>query len=382
MTTAREAAYLSLLSSLREEQFLSDYLSDWIARESPDMRDAALAYELATGTMRRLLTLEYLAISATEHQKLDLKRKERILVFVALYQLFFLDRIPNYAVVDESVAMAKKYCSEKFSQFLNALLRKHIAAPPAIPSEFSVRYSYPSPLIDALIADHGKEAAVKILETGNKPPINMARKRPGFNYSIVEPYEVKDNPDYYIQNETPGKLMEKLSKGMKIKPKRILDLCAAPGGKLLAAHDLFPNAYLVANDVSEARIGKLRQNCEKFKLKAELHVSAGEEFRCPEPFDLIILDVPCSNTGVMNKRAEARWQQRDLEKTQLTLLESSRKLLSPEGEIWYLTCSILKKENQGITHHFAENIREETTILPDETADGGYGCALTHFSTR
>lgn len=382
MTTAREAAYLSLLSSLREEQFLSDYLSDWIARESPEPRDAALAYELATGTMRRLLTLEYLAVAASEHQKLDLKRKERILVFLALYQLFFLDRVPNYAVVDESVELAKKHCDKNFAKFLNALLRKHISNPPTIPTEYSVRYSYPPDLIDALIADYGKEKTLKILDTGNNPPVNMARKRPGFEYEAVEPSEVKNNPEYYIQNETPGKLMDALSKGMSIKPKRILDLCAAPGGKLLAAHDLFPEASLVANDISEARIHKLRENCEKFGIQAELHVGAGEDFPHTEPFDLIILDVPCSNTGVMNKRAEARWQKRDLEKLQLSLLENARRFLSPQGEIWYLTCSILKKENEGVTHHFAENIREEITVLPDDRADGGYGCALTHFSTR
>lgn len=382
MTTAREAAYIALLASMREEQFLADNLSDWVDREHPDPRDAALAYELATGTMRRLLTLEYMAISASQHQKLNLKRKEKALVFLSLYQLYFLDRIPDYAVVDESVAIAKKHCSGNFSQFLNALLRKFITAPPTIPEQFSIRYSYPQKLIDALITDHGKAQALKILEAGNHPPVAMARRRPGFSYVQVEPSEVKNSTEYYIQNQTPGLLMRELSLGINSRPKRILDLCAAPGGKLLAAHDLFPEAKLVANDVSEARIGRLKENCKKYGLDVELHVSSGENFSSDKPFDLIILDVPCSNTGVLNKRAEARWQMRDLKDIQLLLLSSAQKLLSPDGEIWYMTCSILKEENEAVTRKFESNIRKELTILPDALSDGGYGCALTHFSTR
>lgn len=382
MTTAREAAYLALLASMREEQFLSDHLADWVAREKPDPRDAALAYELATGTMRRFMTLEYIATQISENQKLSLKRKERILTFLAIYQLYFLNRVPAYAVVDESVALAKKYSSNHFSQFLNALLRKLTIHRVPIPEEFSVRYSYPKDLIQAFIDDYGKETAVKILETGNEVPVTMARKRPGFTYIPVEPFSAKNDKQLYIQNQTPGKLMQELSVGMEHTPKRILDLCAAPGGKLLAAHDLFPDAMLVANDVSETRIKRLKENCKKYGLNVEMHVGAGEDFKCDEPFDLIILDVPCSNTGVLNKRAEARWQVRQLEEIQLKLLTSAQKLLSPTGEIWYMTCSILKKENEQITHQFAANIRKEISVLPDASSDGGYGCALTHFSTR
>lgn len=382
MTTAREAAYLALLTSLREEQFLSDHLADWVTREKPDARDAALAYELATGTMRRFVTLEYIATQASENQKLSLKRKEKVLTFLAIYQLYFLNRVPGYAVVDESVALAKKYSNQHFAQFLNALLRKLIVQRVRIPEEFSVRYSYPKDLIQNIIDDYGKETAVKILQAGNETPVTLARKRPGFKYIPVDPSLVKNDKHMYIQNQTPGTLMQELSIGMQQKPKRILDLCAAPGGKLLAAHDLFPDAQLVANDVSEARIKRLRENCEKYGLDAEMHVGPGEDFRSDVPFDLIILDVPCSNTGVLNKRAEARWQVRHLEEIQLKLLTSAQKLLAPTGEIWYMTCSILKKENEQITHQFASNIRKEMTILPDASSDGGYGCALTHFSTR
>lgn len=380
MITAREAAYLALVASMREEQFLSDFLSDWVRREQPDKREAALAYELASGTMRRLLTLEHLATQVSEHQKLSLKRKEKALVCLAIYQLYFLDKLPDYAVVDESVALAKKYGNQNFASFLNALLRKVIAERPEIPQVYSIRYSYPQAFIDTIIKDYGKETALKIFESGNERPSTMARKRPGFNYETVDPTVVKDDPGYYIQNQTPGTLMSELAKGISKKPKRVLDLCASPGGKLIAVHDLFPDAELVANDAAEARIPKLRENCEKYGLQVEIHVGAGENLQTDEPFDLIILDVPCSNTGVLNKRPEARWQQRHLEDIQARLLEKAVSLLAPEGEIWYMTCSIQKSENEKVTHRYEKNIRKEMTILPDHWSDGGYGCALSHFS--
>lgn len=382
MTNPREAAYLALLSSMREEQFLTDFLADWVRRENPDPRDAGLAYELASGTMRRQLTLDYYATLGSKHDKLKLGRKEKIILYLAIYQLYFLDRIPDYAVVDESVELAKKYADSHFAQFLNALLRNLIAAPQKPPSSYTTRYSYPQHLVDAFIQDYGKATAEQIMEAGNKAPVVLARKRPGFEYACIDPDAVKNLPEFYIQNETPGKLMHELSLGIAQRPKSILDLCASPGGKLLAAHDLFPEAKLYANEISENRIDRLKENCKKYDLNVTFSICPGEQYPTNTPFDLIILDVPCSNTGVLNKRAEARWQQREHEKIQLELLSHAFELLTPTGEIWYLTCSILKKENEGITHHFADRIRFEKTVLPNGYADGGYGCALTHFSTR
>lgn len=373
---AREAAYEALLATLREERYLSETLTNWVVNENPDPRDIALAYEIANGTLKRMRSLEWQATAASQHRRLRLKRKERMLLFMAMYQLFYLDRVPGYAVVSESVSLAKEKCSDSFSQFLNALLRRLISNPPELPNDLSIRYSCPDRFVERLIHDYGEKRAERILAWGNEHPITMGRKRPGFNYEQVSPEAVKDDPSYYIQNPTPGTLMTTLAEGIVRPPRNILDLCAAPGGKLLAAHDLFPNASLVANERSYDRLHPLRENCAKYGLDVQLHVGSGESFQSNERYDLVILDVPCSNSGVLNKRIEARWQERHLEKLQAALLAHAFELVSEEGQIWYLTCSIMTEENSAVTHKYASQILRELTVLPEGVHDGGYGCSL------
>jgi len=169
-------------------------------------------------------------------------------------------------------------------------------------------------------------------------------------------------------------------------PARILDLCASPGGKLLAAHDLFPQAKLYANDVSPEKIMRLSQNLAKYGVKADLNCGQGEDYQSSELFDLIILDVPCSNSGVLNKRPEARWRLtpkviEGLRQTQSRLVKHAADLLAPGGVIWYLTCSILKSENEEMIEDVIQHDRLEKVfskiVLPNyEGWDGGFGCVL------
>jgi 16S rRNA (cytosine967-C5)-methyltransferase len=112
----------------------------------------------------------------------------------------------------------------------------------------------------------------------------------------------------------------------------------------------------------------------------------GEEFNSSDRFDLIIVDAPCSNSGVFNKRPEARWRLSEdalcaLEKSQLALLRHAVTLLAPEGEIWFMTCSILDSENEAVINKLCSElpleVRKSMTILPSADGwDGGYACAL------
>jgi len=180
--------------------------------------------------------------------------------------------------------------------------------------------------------------------------------------------------------------MTHLSQEIFQKPNSILDLCASPGGKTLLVHDLFPGAKLFANDISEQKMKKLSQNCQKYHLDASLSCCKGEDFVSEQLFDLIMVDAPCSNTGVLSKRPEARWRFspetfKDLEETQLKLLGHAVTLLSPQGEIWYLTCSILDFENEKLIQQVCQKydlqVRTQLTIYPSEAGlDGGFACAL------
>lgn len=406
--TAREAAYLALLYSYRGIGFISSHLEAWKAQRNPKENDFNLALEIAYGSCRMALALDYIAKQLAEGC-LNLKRKERLLLHTALYQRYFMTRIPAYALTNETVAIASKHCHSRFANFLNVLLRKAAASEIHLPNDdasasLSIRYSLPLYFVEELLAEYGLESAKKIMNASNQTPPLMARARKPaaepplgtriFAHSTLPMLLIEDRTvlpsiaqaeEFYIQNATPAALVSLLAE-KSFFPKTILDLCAAPGGKLLLAHDLYPNAQLFANDLTEDKIKKLRENLSKYHIEAAIQCGPGELYPAAQHFDLIILDLPCSNSGVLNKRPEARWRLNKeaiekLEQTQSRLVEHAITLLNPGGQLWYMTCSILKSENEKLIASIAQKHRLEITlmktILPDDQGfDGGFAAAL------
>lgn len=311
-------------------------------------------------------------MQASSSGKLPSKAKEKALLRCTLYQIYYMHSAPRYAIGQEMGNLAKKYCHSTFASFLNALIRKLPEELPEFPS-LGLKYSYPDALIGKLRKEYSLKEVEGILVQGNLPAKTSARIRPGFEMQKVAPEEVAEvasSPEYYIMNATPAKLIEELSSFIKV-PESILDLCASPGGKLIALHDKFPKAMLFANDVSESKLTRLKENCEKYSMSVTF--SQGEAQDYPEDtfYDLVVLDVPCSNTGVFSKHPEARWREENLVPLQQALLEKAKKLVKPGGHIFYLTCSVLKEETPDCEKLF------ERQILPlEEGQDGGYGCVI------
>lgn len=400
MMNSREAAYLALLQNELSGEFLLSCLEKWKKEANPAQADFHLAQEIAYGTKRRLLTLEYIAKQICH--KLPSKRKEKLLLLSALYQFYFMEKIPIYALVNETIHIAKKHCHSFFVKFLNAQLRKlpeiQVKLPEATSTErIALLHSYPVWFVKELINDYGKEMALKVLELGNLPGKLMVRLREdeGFNEnSQPQMVIVKESgaigafgkdKRIYIQNATPAALLFKLKLSIQ-DPKTILDLCASPGGKSILLSEFFPKAKLFANDISEEKLKKIRENFEKYGITAHLSVGDGRNYPLNRKFDLVVIDAPCSNSGVLNKRPEARWRLGEeelskLEETQLALLKRGKQLLAENGQIWFLTCSILKRENENLARRFAQEegmeVVWEETILPNEQGwDGGYGVSL------
>lgn len=381
---SREAAYLAVMASVKGDQYAADFLDFWKQKESPSSKDDHLAREIAFGTIQRKLSLDYLAAQLTPQKKLNVKTKELVLLRTALYQYYFMDRIPIYALTNETQQIAKKYCHRTFVGFLNAVLRQLETTELKLPVEsLSISYSYPEYFVDQLIKDYGLEQSRAILEMGNKPAQVMARKRSTlYEVELCKVSDVADSSDYYIQNRTPVELIKELSSTI-VNPQTVLDLCASPGGKTVLIHDIFPAAKLFANDVSEEKLKRIRENLTKYTIAAEVTCGPGESYPRDKRFDLVIVDAPCSNTGVLNKRSEARWRLsvenvKALEDIQLKLIENASHIGS---FVWYMTCSILREENEAIVQKacqlFGLEKIKELTILPDEQGnDGGYGCAM------
>ncbi len=359
--SARQAAFRSVLASLREESFISDSLEKWSKESHPTEEDYRLALEIANGTIRRLSTLEWMAKDLSKGDPLHLKNREKALLYTALYQSAFTDKIPLYAIIHETVEIAKKQIHPSFGKFLNQLLRRVENHTFTLPQDLSIHYSYPPYFIGKLKKIY-PESYLDILEIGNEAPKTFARKRgsPPFEYELLKGKEIQEysqKTDYYIQNPTPGHLMEHLFKERQICPKKILDLCASPGGKSLMLADLFPLAHITANDISAHKTLTLEENFKKYKMPITITAFDGREYPLEEKFDLVVVDAPCSNTGVLGRRSEARWRLNEknineLQVLQKQLVERGMQLVNEGGELWYLTCSILPMENAGLENGF------------------------------
>lgn len=408
ISSAREAAYFTLLEG--EDALLENMLSNNVA--SLSLLDKRLAKEITFGVVRRKRTLE--AVLQRVHgslTKLTLKRRVKILLLMAYYQYLFMERIPDYALVNESVDFAKKEIGVHESRFVNALLRKLTQKPASewleeIKGDLGKYYSFTDLYVAKLTEEYGEAVAKEILEIENKifpphvrqrlevapealkdlTPVYQGEKFPVFQLEKEASIEaLSRSKEWYIQNSTPVFLMEELSE-VSESPTTILDLCASPGGKLLLAHDLFPSASLVANDVSEAKMAKVKENLDKYNVRAEYTIGKAEEFPSGKKYDLVIADVPCSNSGVFHKRAEARWRFEKenllpLVQLQKEILSKAYELLSPGGQIWYLTCSIVKEENEDLVATFARDKHLEIVkmckVLPNlQGSDGGFGAVL------
>ncbi len=390
---AREAAYKSLLGSMREKQFISTFLETWQQSDNPSSKDFRFAKEIAYGATRKQKTLDHYAKQLVD--TLKLKRKERALLYIALYQALEMDKVPLHAIVNESVELAKKECHVRFAGFLNAALKKiphtEFRLPQGNDAEsLSIRCSYTEFYVRQLLKEYNLQTTIAILEAGNTPGKTMGRIRQGPDSPskvspIENPKDYFESPDIYIQNITPVLLMEEMAKSLTKPPEKILDLAASPGGKALLAHDLYPRAKLAVNDVSEAKIQKIRDNFQKYGIDAAFSIGPGEMFSTEDRFDLIIVDAPCTNSGVLNKRPEARWRLNscavdELRSLQKKLIRHALELLTPHGRVFYMTCSILPCENQSLIKEEGlwGNCLSHKVILPNKDGrDGGFACSLS-----
>jgi 16S rRNA (cytosine967-C5)-methyltransferase len=408
----REAAYFSLIYSHNNKMYIDAFLNKWKKQALVDDKNFRLAKEISSGTMRMMATLDFFAAKLSLNGKIKLKSKDKMLIRMALYQHIFMDKMPAYAIVCETVKLAKKHASRYSVSFINAILRQMegkdwLSLLPNGDNSFDMSccYSYPKYFIDKLLISYGVDITKQILQSGNtitRPSVRGRNKKEDnlelpvlyegefFKvYSITDTSllrELTQDKNYYIQNITPVYLMEKLSKNMTIHPNSILDLCSSPGGKLILSHDIFPDAKLYANDIAKRKIEVMEENFRKYNMQVEVRMEEAQNYPSNGKFDLIIVDAPCSNSGVLNKRTEARWRidKDNLEKhtkVQRDILSHAATLLSDKGKIFYMTCSILEEENEGLVKFAREKLGltccDIIKVVPNDKGwDGGFGCCF------
>ncbi len=340
-------------------------------------RDRALLTTLVYGVTRRRRELDWLIDRCAQRVQPEIRQHLR----VALFQIRHLDKIPRHAAVNEAVELAKGV-SRKSAGFVNAVLRK--AADLELPDSVGVRTSHPDWLIDRWRKRFKPKELEAILEADNAVLPVTIRPNPlkGGAAADLEGDPAADpafaEGRYTVQDETSMKVAPWLDP----RPEEgILDLCAAPGGKTTHLAELLGGKGTVVAVDLPGRIELVAEAAKRLGLSnIECVAADGATVSFREPFDAILIDAPCSNTGVLARRPDVRWRLREKDiagavALQRKLLENGARLLKPGGRIVYSTCSLEPEENH-VDLPGLRVVKEELT-LPTTLHSGGYQALVT-----
>ncbi|MEM8884803.1 MAG: transcription antitermination factor NusB [Planctomycetota bacterium] len=390
---------------------------------------------IVLGVMRRRGTLDAI-LSTYSSRKLPLLKPEtRTILRAGLFELLYLDGSPDHAVVDAAVENVRRMGRPQDVSFVNALLRGIRRAVQrvdlagatdrrrALPREefawYFPRSVFPDRNHDAAgflaargstarwiaerrLEEHGLERALRILDAQAETPATHIRPAPGTRETVRETLEaagvpVSDGPHDALLTLPPqvrmsevfelcgGEIVVQDAVASQVAPFlapepgwRVLDYCAAPGGK--ATHLAQLGADVTAWDIDAERLDKVRENAERLGLT---------NLVCAEPdgtYDAVLVDAPCSNSGVLARRPEARWRVKkkhlgNLIERQNKLLRVAAEHVRPGGVLVYSTCSIEPDENRGVVDTFTARggavLERDHTCYPDEwRGDGGYMARL------
>ena len=386
--------------------FVEDRLEAELAQARLSPPDRHLCQELAYGIVRWQATLDWLIARKTDAraQKPALQNLLRL----GLYQIFWLDRIPNHAAVHETVELARQSGFHTQTGFINAVLRGYLRefdVTKRLLAELKTQqphlgYSHPEWLVARWQARWGADRTAQLMEWNNTPPkafarVNTLKADPGkllvqwreedVEYDFVRQDWIEENAVFELKSHAPLSRLPSFQQGLfyvqdpstlfavrELDPQpgeTVLDLCAAPGGKLTVVAQLMRNdGRLLAHDTTPERLELIKQNCARLGVTCvqtvlpsalnSLARHSGAAVAQPSTaFDRILIDAPCSNTGVMRRRVDLRWRisQREIERlrtTQLELLCQAASLLKPGGRLVYSTCSLEPEENSDVVTKF------------------------------
>jgi 16S rRNA (cytosine967-C5)-methyltransferase len=406
--------------------FVEDRLEAELARTRLSPPDRHLCQELAYGIVRWQATLDWLIARKTDARAQ--KPMLQNLLRLGLYQIFWLDRIPDHAAVHETVELARQSGFHSQAGFINAVLRGYLRASDAtrrLLTELKITqphlgYSHPEWLVARWQARWGADHTAKLMEWNNTPPkafarINTLKADPAklllqwrdenVEYDFVRRDWIEENLAFELKSHPPLSLLPSFQQGLfyiqdpstllavrELDPQpgeSVLDLCAAPGGKLTVVAQLMRNeGRLLAQDNTPDRLKLIEENCARLGVTCVQTVLPSTLNSQPSTaFDRILIDAPCSNTGVMRRRVDLRWRISPkeigrLRATQLELLSQAGSLLKPGGRLVYSTCSLEPEENNDVLTEFLAGhadfrLEHSRELLPFQDAvDGTYVARL------
>jgi 16S rRNA (cytosine967-C5)-methyltransferase len=378
-----------------------------------DRRDRGLANEIVNGVLRWRWQLEFFV---SQLLKKPLKQKDieiQLVLLMALYELTEC-RTPDYAIINEAVELVRKSGKQWAASLVNAVLRRFTREKATLVSLIdsdSASYSHPDWIINTLRRDWPEQWQHILQENNQRPPFWLRVNQQ--QYSAEQYQRLLAENDIASESTPLVSHALKLSSGMDVRllpgfaegsvsvqdagaqlsaellnlsdGHRVLDLCAAPGGKTCHILELCSSLKeLFAVELDQKRMLRVDENLQRLKLndssKVALIVADAREYKHwwdSENFDRILIDAPCSASGVIRRHPDIKTLRREsdiepLQKLQAEILASAWHMLAPGGELLYVTCSVFKDENQKQIESFLQqhNDADEVKI----TADWGVEC--------
>lgn len=391
ISPSRTAAFECLSAIDARTAFSADALA--AVEPSLSEKDRGLCHEIVLGSLRRQIYLDRLIQKFVGEKKLD--RAVRVALRIGIYQLLFLDRIPAFSAINESVELVRKAKKASATGFVNAILRRITRENLDLTfadevDRISVETSHPRWLIERWIGEFGSERAFEIAMANNAEPPLAFRRTARHSDPDIEAIgrssnyvagcrlgsgdtrrliELEREGVIYFQDESSQLVASAAAANAG---EYVLDVCAAPGSKtgMLA---LSGRAMIIAGDVTRARLATLRSNLERQGVAGvelcQYDASAGLPF-AEAAFDLVIVDAPCSGTGTIRHNPEIRYNLaigdvvRHSSK-QLKIALNASKTLKKGGRMIYSTCSIERDENEDVIRGLLAERPDLAVTRPD-----------------
>lgn len=395
---AREAALLTLNTCQRQGGWSDGALKKQLAAGGLEGREAALATQLCFGVVQNEMLLNFYI---SKFSNIPLRRMESKVVQalrLGLYQMLFLSKIPQSAAVNCSVELTRTHCKNpRAPGMVNAILRslqRNLNQLPTIPQNdlaeyFSILYSHPVWLVEALLPLLGSEGTAEFLQANNSQPpmtamVNTTKATAQEATDLLAEQGVEVTPHPWLENclilnktgnlerldaygqglfyvQDPASRLMALASGAA-PGMRVLDMCAAPGGKSFAAAIQMDNqGEVISCDLHPHKKKLIQAGADRLGLSIIKPMTADGKVRREEwvsAFDLVLVDAPCSGLGVIRKKPDIRYKDpkplEDLPQVQQAILENAAGYVKAGGVLMYSTCTILPRENGEVVSAFLE----------------------------
>jgi 16S rRNA (cytosine967-C5)-methyltransferase len=322
-----------------------------------DARDRAFAQRLAYGAIQRVRTLDHVVATIGGRAVADLDVPVRAALRVGAYELAFMDAVPPRATVNEAVELVRASGAARATGLVNAVLRRAAEQirplldelPEATAQEAALKHSYPDWIAETWWREWGAEEALALMWAQNEPPETALRVVGTGETRVVERIEPEWLEQGTVWPQSRGSQLAGLAVGAQAGD-RVLDLCAAPGGKATQLAERA--AEVVAVELHPGRARELEENVGRLGADNVRVVNADARELPAEltGFDRVLVDAPCSGLGVLASRPDLRWRAKPLPELQRELLRVAAERVKPGGSITYSVCTIGAAENEDVVN--------------------------------